>query len=366
MADGSSKKRKLRSSGLPSKQQEEEQQDQKQHDGHDTEEKTLPFGPNAQPVPVSCFSALRDSFTTEPISQLRERLAADGYLLVRRLHDRERVQKAAHSLMSRLVAKGLVTDDEDHNLDEGHHTGKPTSSGSRVHLDMQDDAAFSVLFEQDSNSQQFLSDLLDGSATSFDFKFLRCVPPNAGTPVHCDNVYMSRGTSKLLTCWTPITAVTHSRGSLCLCLNSHSADSSSDSDGDSDGGCDTTTTNRSAGSGCGFGKLRQTYGMLDVDRDKVEGSLSNDAIEFTTGVYAAGRWATAEFNQGDAVIFGMHLLHGSLTNVSGTFRISCDTRWQLATDPMDERWVSNGSRGASTEQQKEFKGIGGMREEWGV
>ena len=59
----------------------------------------------------------------------------------------------------------------------------------------------------------------------------------------------------------------------------------------------------------------------------------------------------ATFNQGDAVIFGMHLLHGSLTNVSQSFRISCDTRWQRATDLMDERWAEGGSRGASTEQQ---------------
>lgn len=148
----------------------------------------LPFGPHAQQVPPDFFSSLRDSHTTENIDTLRQRLKTEGYLLMRGLHDQHQVEKAAHRLLTRLATKGLVINNDEHKLDEGYHTGKPTSAGSRTHLDLQDEPDFSAIFKQGSNVQQFLSELLEGPAISFDFKFLRCVPPKAGTPIHCDNV----------------------------------------------------------------------------------------------------------------------------------------------------------------------------------
>ena len=42
---------------------------------------------------------------------------------------------------------------------------------------------------------------------------------------------------------------------------------------------------------------------------------------------------------GDALIFGMYTMHGSLSNTTGRFRLSCDTRYQRADEPVDERWI---------------------------
>jgi hypothetical protein len=44
---------------------------------------------------------------------------------------------------------------------------------------------------------------------------------------------------------------------------------------------------------------------------------------------------------GDALIFGMFTMHASLNNESDRFRISSDTRYQLASEPVDERWVGD-------------------------
>jgi hypothetical protein len=35
----------------------------------------------------------------------------------------------------------------------------------------------------------------------------------------------------------------------------------------------------------------------------------------------------------------MFTMHGSLTNTSNRYRLSCDTRYQRADEPVDERWV---------------------------
>jgi len=39
------------------------------------------------------------------------------------------------------------------------------------------------------------------------------------------------------------------------------------------------------------------------------------------------------------LIFDMYLVHGGLDNRSQRFRLSSDSRYQLASEPVDERWV---------------------------
>ena len=52
-----------------------------------------------------------------------------------------------------------------------------------------------------------------------------------------------------------------------------------------------------------------------------------------------GRWLTAEYEPGDLLMFTMRTVHASLDNQSNRIRISADTRYQLASDPIDERYA---------------------------
>jgi hypothetical protein len=53
-----------------------------------------------------------------------------------------------------------------------------------------------------------------------------------------------------------------------------------------------------------------------------------------------GRWLTTEFRAGDFITFGMFLVHASLDNrTTNRLRISSDSRYQRASEPIDERWV---------------------------
>ena len=42
---------------------------------------------------------------------------------------------------------------------------------------------------------------------------------------------------------------------------------------------------------------------------------------------------------GDLLTFGMKTVHASLDNAENSYRLSTDTRYQLATEPIDPRWV---------------------------
>jgi hypothetical protein len=52
-----------------------------------------------------------------------------------------------------------------------------------------------------------------------------------------------------------------------------------------------------------------------------------------------GRWLSAEYRQGDILIFGMKTVHASLDNQTRSFRISTDSRYQPASEPIDDRWI---------------------------
>ena len=61
-----------------------------------------------------------------------------------------------------------------------------------------------------------------------------------------------------------------------------------------------------------------------------------------------GRWLTAEYNIGDVVIFGMNIVHGGMDNRCDRLRLSSDSRYQLAGEPVDERWIGEDPPGHSS------------------
>lgn len=238
---------------------------------------------------------------------LKARLEEDGYLLMRDLHGRAKV-KAAHDVILRhLDAQGQI--DRFRPIDQAYvKPGVETPGGllSRVDEVVRSREVLDVL--EGEPVMDFFRRLLGGEVFTFPYKWLRAVPPGSNTGAHYDVVYMGRGTQNLLTCWTPFCDIDFERGPLVVLAGSHR-----------------------------FDELRRTYGQSDVDRDKTDGWYSRDPVEVAKRW--GGQWQTAQFAMGDAMIFGMFTMHGSLNNVSGRFRFSCDTRYQRDDEPKDPRWV---------------------------
>lgn len=98
--------------------------------------------------------------------------------------------------------------------------------------------------------------------------------------------------------------------------------------------------------------IQNRYGQMDVDRYYTNrktaplyasgqkawsGALSHNPVSLQRRY--GGRWLTNEFKAGDVLIFGMFTVHASLDNHSRQIRLSADSRYQLASEPVDERWV---------------------------
>jgi ectoine hydroxylase-related dioxygenase (phytanoyl-CoA dioxygenase family) len=172
----------------------------------------------------------------------------------------------------------------------------------------------------------FYERFLGGEVRHFDFTWMRAVAPGRGTPPHMDIVFMGRGTTNLYTSWTPLGDISLEMGGLMVLERSHKHD-----------------------------RINNHYGRKDVDQyclkpDSEEqpvmgrggnigrgGTLSNHPVKLRNRL--GGRWLTTNYQAGDLLLFSMFTIHTSLDNHSDRIRISSDTRYQLASEPVDERWI---------------------------
>ncbi|MFC7680738.1 phytanoyl-CoA dioxygenase family protein [Paenibacillus sp. GCM10028914] len=266
---------------------------------------------------------------------LRQRLQEEGYLLIRGFHDREEVLKARMEFLQSLQAAGKL--DPNAPIEEG--VIGPENRGGMWGKSADDLQAEFPHFLNVVNSTKvfsFFEQLLGGPVMTYDFKWPRAIAKGGNTGAHYDNVYMGRGTKNVYTMWTPFSDIPLELGTLAMLLGSQN-----------------------------YEKIKQTYGQMDVDRDNVAtGWFSDDPVEIVD-MYG-GQWATTTFEAGDAIIFGMFMMHASLNNTMNQFRISSDTRYQLASEPVDERWIGKKPKGHYAWGKTPYKSVQEARKEWGV
>ncbi len=239
---------------------------------------------------------------------LQRRMAEEGYLLLRGVQRRETVETTRRFLLENLAENGQL--DADYPLMEGVIKAGARSAFMGGSKRLTRDPKFLATVES-VEIMGFFERFLEAPALTFDYKWLRLIGQGDFSGAHYDMPYMGRGTQCLYTCWTPLGDVSYDMGPLAILEGSHNAPN--------------------------LERVRQTYGKMDVDRDHVTGSFSDDPLEIVEKY--GGRWLTSEFEMGDVLIFEMFTMHGSLTNTSNRFRITADTRYQRANEPADERWM---------------------------
>ncbi len=265
----------------------------------------MEFGPAGE------LQELRDSNALlSDRAALSARFNEDGYLLIRGLQPRTQVLAARAQMLDLLDQGGRI--DRSHPLNDGWIA---PGAGGAFKGGMGDAPLFRPTVES-PEIMGFFAHFLGGQPMTFDFKWTREVGTGEATGAHLDTVYMGRGTPNLFTCWTPWGDLALDQGPLAILVGSHRLP--------------------------GWKKVQDTYGRMDVDRDHVEGWFSTDPRHLAATY--GGQWATTEFRAGDVLIFGMRTLHASLTNTTQTYRLTSDTRYQLASDPIDERWIAKAGK----------------------
>jgi ectoine hydroxylase-related dioxygenase (phytanoyl-CoA dioxygenase family) len=261
-------------------------------------------------------------------AKLRERLGEEGYLYLPGFLDPEAVLQARDSITKKLAAEGLL------------HPDYPACEGvanPEERTVFRPDLAFRNRKIEDliygPNVISFYQELLGGPIRHYDFTWFRPVGPGKGTRPHCDLVYMGRGTEQVYTLWVPYGDITLELGGLMVLENSHKK------------------------SGLLRNYLRRDVDSYCSNRPGAEeaktkeqsiwnGWLGKNPVALRQKL--GGRWLTAEFKVGDVVTFGMKVVHASLDNQTHYIRFSSDSRFQLATEAIDDRWIGQNPPGHSS------------------
>jgi ectoine hydroxylase-related dioxygenase (phytanoyl-CoA dioxygenase family) len=287
------------------------------------------------------FGFLSDSSAfIDDIPRLHRAMEEDGYLFLRGFFRREDVVAAREVVTDRLLAAGIL--DPAYSPMEGRlakvtvvnerSAFVPGAMGEIVPVKSYnaDDLTRTNQPLKDLLTKgrviDFFSKYLGGPARRLNYIWFRAVGRGMGTQPHCDWVYMSRGTPRLFTTWVPLGDTPLEVGGLMILENSHRQAGRLKNylSRDVDTYC-TSSPNAE--------KLASGEMMFEWD-----GSLSKNPA--TLQKKLGGRWLTAEYEMGDLLIFSMRTVHASLDNQSDRIRISVDTRYQLQSDPIDERFAS--------------------------
>jgi len=279
------------------------------------------------------FGFLRETATEENVAVLHQRMEEDGYLYLRNFWDRAEVQAVRDSITSQLASLGFLRPDTPQ--DEARFNGREVGRAMGNPLDQRDPRLRALVFGP--RILDFFRSFLGGPVRHFDYIWFRTKGPGLGSPIHCDLVYMGRGTHNLYTTWVPLGDVSLELGGLLVLEGSHRKGEELKSYLSRD--VDDFCTNREDAADYASGKKWW------------DGTLSKNAVALQRSL--GGRWLTSpEFRLGDALIFNMTLVHGSLDNQTDRFRLSTDTRYQLAAEPADERWVGDTPPGHALSQRR--------------
>ena len=294
-------------------------------------------GSSLETAPDALGALRRSEDAAGDFHELRRRMQEDGYLFLPGYLDRQAVIEARREVAHRLAAAGLL---DDSHPAEACIAAPGKGVGFMAELARDNPALDAVLY--DGRMMEFYRGFFDGPVRHYDFTWFRAKSPGGnGTQPHYDVVYMGRGTHQLRTSWTPLSDMSLDMGGLLILEGSHQQE-----------------------------ELISTYGRQDVDRycendpetvrlietarqggrdltgeergqaqwqSPTFGSYSSDAA--ATRRELGGRWLTSEYRMGDLLVFSMYTMHASPDNHTDQIRLSSDSRYQLATESVDDRWI---------------------------
>ncbi len=247
---------------------------------------------------------------TDDIDDIRTRFERHGYLLIRRAIDPDAVAVAYDFICEQLVAVEEVA------LLRAQAVATGTSRRRELHPDLGrfwQSLSESVQLRQcvqASALYEVFNVLFDEPVRPFDFVWLRAFTRGQASPLHIDHPYMNRGTHRVVSCWIPLADVAIENGALFVVEDSNRLQS-----------------------------LRREFEGHDVDLNGDKpGYIDTHPIDFARrhGL----RILSSDFVAGDVLIFDHFTAHASFDNCdpTGRVRLSCDTRWQPVSQPMDERF----------------------------
>lgn len=276
------------------------------------------------------FGKLRSTSPATSPEPMRQLMEDDGYLYLPGFFAREDVLSARSEIVRRLYFADALEPGTD-PMDAVARPGVKIWLGrDNCLLAMGNQPLLRLLFA--GRMIDFFEAFLGAEVLFFNHTWVRVSPPKAGTEVHTDMVFMGRGTTNLYTAWVPYGDIPLELGGLAILEGSHRHEPIREGYCKQD--VDSFCENKGEKAVDWYEQWRS-----DPKAHYMKGNwlLAEDAARLRQDL--GGRWLTADYSAGDLLVFGMYTAHGAIDNQTKFLRLSSDTRYQLASEPVDDRWA---------------------------
>eukprot|EP00753_Platysulcus_tardus_P007624 PLAT15311.1.p1 GENE.PLAT15311.1~~PLAT15311.1.p1 ORF type:complete len:272 (-),score=71.32 PLAT15311.1:61-876(-) len=217
---------------------------------------------------------------------LRARLAEDGALLLRGVHDREAVLRARLDVVAWLRRGGKLAESSDETearIGDGQKGTLLTGCRPVTHTE----SMLAVL--EGAALRSVCEGLFGEEATTLDTKWMRVMGRDEATSAHSDAYFFHPSSYPgLVVAWTPLEDVPWEKGPLAVCLRTHTLD----------------------------------------EYDAGAGVPSDELPVVFADVVEKSDWRSTDFAAGDVLLFDTRTIHASAPNCTDHYRMSSDTRWQ--------------------------------------
>ena len=294
-------------------------------------------GTTLETAPEALGPLRRSDDALGDFTELRHRMQQDGYLFLPGLLHRNEILSARSEIARRLADAGLLHE----SYPIADCIAAPAAQVNFMAEVARDNPRLDAVLYA-GPMMEFYQSFLGGPVRHFDYTWFRAkAPGNNATQPHYDVVYMGRGTRRLYTSWTPFSDMGFDMGGLMILENSHKQQHIIANYGQTD--VDRYCENDAASQQLLRSARDEERNLTGEERGQVKwqsptfGAYSPDAIN--TRRELGGRWLTAEYRMGDLLLFGMYTMHASADNHTNQIRLSSDSRYQLASESVDERWI---------------------------
>ena len=268
--------------------------------------------------------------------ELKNSLEKEGYLFFRNLINPEEIVSARNDVFNSL--------NKVNELKEPYRDGISSGVSNRDEMynnrgDFWESVSSIKSLRRVTNGKTLentFSKIFGSPSIGFDFIFLRAVARGKFTHMHCDAGFFTRVTKQILTCWLAFTEVTFDKGPLFVIKGSHK-----------------------------FKDVQDKYIDFDVDIHKdIKATIETHPIQYAEEKNS--KILTAEFKPGDAMIFGMYTVHGTLENHAkdNKIRLTCDIRFQPKSEQKDPRYFGSKPLGTTGAGYAELNSARPLNEDW--
>mgnify|MGYP001207139474 FL=1 len=265
---------------------------------------------NSQLIPNHLVKELNVSKISD---DLNKNLLKDGYLFIRNVYKKDDIKNAKNRILKHLYEVGEVKKPYSDGIFSG------VSNRKELYPNIVELGKFWRKISESNQLRKVINgkeiinvfeNIFKEKVNHFSFAWLRAVIKGKASPLHIDHPYMNRGTDKLLTCWTPLSSIKKNEGTLFVLNNSHK-----------------------------WIDIKKKFLNHDIDLNpSIPGHITENTLDLVSR--KKSYFLTSDFEPGDCLIFGMFMIHGSFDNNTsiGKIRLSCDTRFQPYSEPMDHRF----------------------------